>query len=108
MSSLQQQQQFAELQQMQLQRQAIANAHSNATAGYTSVAGPPTANSVVSSSALPQYTPQQIAAAAATAGLTNAPPNSSNVQPGNQQGNPSNIRAYLDQTVVPILLDGKV
>lgn len=104
MSSLQQQQ-LAELQQMQMQRQAIANAHSNATAGYPSVAAPPPANSVVSSSAIPQYTPQQIAAAAATAGLTNAPPNSSNVQPG-QQGNPSNIRAYLDQTVVPILLDG--
>ena len=103
MSSLQQQQQLAELQQMQMQRQAIANAHSNAS-GY---AGAPT-NAGVPSSSMPSYTSQQIAAAAASAGLTG--PTSSgagSVSSGNQAANSANIRTYLDQTVVPILLDGK-
>mmetsp|Transcript_2611 Transcript_2611/g.3152 ORF Transcript_2611/g.3152 Transcript_2611/m.3152 type:complete len:140 (-) Transcript_2611:235-654(-) len=104
MSSLQQQQQLAELQQMQMQRQAIANVHSSATAGYSSVTGAPPSSSGVPSSSIPQYTTQQIAAAAASAGLGNA--SSNNSQSVSQPGGSSNIRAYLDSTVVPILLDG--
>lgn len=92
-----------QIHQMQMQRQAIANVHSSASAGYSSVPGAPPSNSGV-----PQYTPQQLAAAAANAGLTNtASSSSSNVPSGNQSVNSQNIRAYLDQTVVPILLDGE-
>ncbi len=104
MSSLQQQQQqLAELQQMQMQRQAIANAHSNAT-GY----GGTSTSAGVPSSSMPPYTSQQIAAAAASAGLTGAAPSCANVTGANQSANSANIRTYLDQTVVPILLDGKI
>jgi hypothetical protein len=109
MSSLQQQHQqhqLAELQQMQMQRQAIANAHSQGNGGYSSVPGQPPSNPGVPPSAMPQYTPQQIAAAAATAGMGNSSSGNPNVQQGNQPVGSSNIRAYLDQTVVPILLDG--
>lgn len=99
MSSMHQQQ----LQQMQMQRQAIANVHSSANGGgYTTVANAPTSNP-----ALSQYSAQQLAAAAASAGLSSNAPNSVNGPQGNQSVSSPNIRAYLDQTVVPILLDGK-
>jgi len=104
MSSLQQQQQL-KLQQMQMQRQAIANAHSGGASAYTT--GAPS-NAAVPPNGIPQYTPQQIAAAAATAGLTGGPSGPGGVQSSNQTGSATGvpIRAYLDKTVIPILLDG--
>ena len=92
-----QQQIAAEVQvkQMQMQRQAIANAHS--TTGYPATV-PPTNPSV-------PYTPQQLAAAAASAGLSNT--NTVNPNVALQSASASNTRVYLDQTVVPLLLDGK-
>lgn len=122
---MQQQQQLAQqqLQQMQMQRQAIANAHTASAGNVNSYNGPVSSaasnqgmNTGMSAQGM-QYTPQQIAAAAASAGLTsgsqgpsmNAPMNTGNMSNGGMS-NPGAgvpIRAYLDQTVIPILADGK-
>lgn len=121
---MQQQQQLAQqqLQQMQMQRQAIANAHTASAGNVNSYNGPVSSaasnqgmNTGMSAQGM-QYTPQQIAAAAASAGLTsgpqgpsmNAPMNTGNMSNGGMS-NPAGvpIRAYLDQTVIPILADGK-
>lgn len=110
---------------MQMQRQAIANAHT-ASAGNVnvntfngSVAGASSSqgmNSAMGSQGM-QYTPQQIAAAAASAGLTsgsqgqsmNAPMSTGNMNSAgmNNPGGNVPIRAYLDKTVIPILADGE-
>ena len=99
MSSMNHQQQ--QLQQMQMQRQAIANVHSNPASGYPAMAGPP------SNPGVPQYAPQQLVGTAASANLPKPPSNATTAVPGNQPINSPNIRTYLDQTVVPILLDGE-
>lgn len=137
MSSMQQQQLAQQqLQQMQMQRQAIANVHT-ANAGNVNVnsfnnvsggvhrhhGGPGGPSGQGMSSGMGgqgmQYTPQQIAAAAASAGLTggsqvpvsgqqmnmNANVNSS-MNGGGGPGAGLPIRTYLDQTVIPILADG--
>lgn len=104
MSMQQQQQQLAaqqQLQQMQMQRQAIANAHTP----NPPVSSYPPSGAPVSASGMPTYTPQQIATAAASAGLTNVGGLGPQVsQQKVQQG--ASIRAYLDSTVIPVLLEG--
>lgn len=128
---------------MQIQRQAIANAHTaNGGTSFNNPGGSSTGGmgQGMGTGGMAQYTPQQIAAAAASAGLGPGQSMGSNVTPQQmgqgmnsqqqqmgqgmssqqqqQMGNMSSmnpnlnstsnlpIRAYLDQTVIPILADG--
>jgi|EP01083_Nonionella_stella_P069295 protein dpy-30 len=128
---MQQSQQMAAL---QMQRQAIANAHGNPSGNQFNapVQGSQGMNTQGMSSqgmnsqgmgsqgpmgSQGMYTPAQIAAAAVSAGLTNpsaqqqsAPQMNLNANVGQQPRNTGNggvpIRSYLDQTVMPTLADG--
>jgi hypothetical protein len=95
-----------QMQQMQMQRQAMANPHSGAAGNVNTYSNPPpnaqAMNQGMGSQNMP-YTSQQIAAAAVNAGLTSQ----SQGQPMNTGGSNIPIRTYLDQTVIPILADGK-
>ena len=100
----QQQQQLAaqqQLQQIQMQRQAIASGHTP----NQQVSSYPPSGAPVPGSGMPQYTPQQIATAAASAGLTSVSGLGPQVSQQKVQPGPS-IRAYLDSTVIPVLLEG--
>ena len=69
--------------------------------GQSNMGGAGMGGSSMGSSGM-QYTPQQIAAAAASNPLT---PGASSGGMSNSQNVP--IRSYLDKTVIPILADGK-
>jgi hypothetical protein len=94
------------MQQMQMQRQAMANPHSASAGNVNTYSNPPpnaqAMNQGMGGQSMP-YTSQQIAAAAVNAGLSTQ----SQGQPMNAGGSNIPIRTYLDQTVIPILADGK-
>ena len=109
----QSQQQLAQqqLQQMQMQRQAIANAHNPSAGNVNSFNNPGSSNQGMNQGLGGQgmqYTPQQLAAAAQNAGLTSGNQGQQmNTGSMNTGGGVVPIRAYLDQTVIPILADGE-
>ena len=84
----------------------MANAHSAAPGNVNTYNNPPPTNQAmnqgIGGQSMP-YTSQQIAAAAVNAGLTSQPQG----QPMSAGGGNIPIRTYLDQTVIPILADGK-
>ena len=97
---------------MQMQRQAIANAHTASGGNQNSFnnSGPSNQgmNQQLGGQGM-QYTPQQLAAAAASAGLSTGSQGQQQMNTGNMNTGGGNvpIRAYLDQTVIPILADGE-
>lgn len=84
-----------QLQQMQMQRQ-LQNAGNSYNAAANQGQGLGQGLGGVGGQGMP-YTPQQLAAAAAASGLTS----------GGQGQQNMPIRAYLDKTVIPILVDGE-
>lgn len=93
----QQQMQILAAQQANLRQQMAANAGGNPLAGNTVASGD---RAHVSTANIPS--------AVASGTTPMAPPSATTIKPSPDpalQGLP--IRAYLDQTVVPILLDGK-
>jgi len=94
-----------------MQRQAIANAHTASGGNVNSFNNPGPSNQGMNQGLGQQgmqYTPQQLAAAAASAGLTTGS-QGQQMNTGNMNTGGGNvpIRAYLDQTVIPILADGE-